>query len=182
MIMLVAVGILFALFSQTNYETGNLFFLWSLQFLGYFVLGGVAFKKRLWEKINMPVLVCFYCISVAVTSMGCGWLSNTASLTEGLMFYNYTNPSVVVMAVAVFLLAAKMEHLLSKINFSRAIVKTTLGIYLIHPLVLFVLFRFNVGRDFPSLLAIIINCIISYFLSLAATLLFQRIPLLKMTV
>jgi len=180
--ILVAAGMLFAMFPQTNYETGNCFFLWSVQFLGYFVLGGVAFKKRLWEKINKNILICFYCISVAVTATGCWYLSTTAYLNAGLMFYNYTSPSVVVMTVAVFSLAAKAERWLSKITVSKEVVNTTLGIYLIHPLILFVLFYFKIGSNFTSLLTIFITGIISFILSLAATLLFQRIPFLRQTV
>jgi surface polysaccharide O-acyltransferase-like enzyme len=179
---LVIAGMLFALFPQTNYETGKLFFLWSLQFLGYFVLGGVACKKRLWEKINNKILICFYCISVAVTAAGCWFLSTTTTLNAGLKFYNYTSPSVVVMAITVFFLAAKAERWLSTITISRAVVKTTLGIYLIHPIILFVLFYYGVGTNFTSLLTIFITGSISFILSLAATLLFLRIPFLRLTV
>ena len=179
---LVIAGMLFAVVPQTNYETGNLFFLWPLQFLGYFVLGGVAYKRRLWEKINKYVLIFFYCASVAVTATGCWYFSTTASLNAGLKFYNYTSPSVVVMAVAVFFLAAKAERWLSTITISREVVKTTLGIYLIHPLVLFVLFYFETGSNLSPPLNVFITGIISFILSLAATLLFQRIPFLRLTV
>jgi surface polysaccharide O-acyltransferase-like enzyme len=180
--ILVIAGMLFAIAPQTNYETGNIFFLWSLQFLGYFVLGGVAYKKKLWEKINKYVLAFIYCLSVAVTATGCWYLSTTMSLNAGLKLYNYTSPSVVIMAVTVFFLAAKAERWLSTIAVSKEVVKTTLGIYLIHPLILFVLFYFNAGNNLPSLLTIFITGIISFILSLAATLLFQRIPFLKLTV
>lgn len=182
MMILFIGGILFAAFPQTNYETGNMFFLWSLQFLGYFVFGGVAYKKRLWEKINKNILILFYCISAAVTATGCWYLSTTSSLHEGLMFYNYTSPSVLVMAVTVYFLAAKAERWLSKISISRKVVQATLGIYLIHPIILLVFLHFNIGSFCSPLLTIFITGTVSFFLSLAVTLLFQLIPFLRLTV
>ncbi|MBN1129161.1 MAG: acyltransferase family protein [Chitinispirillaceae bacterium] len=179
-IFFIVVGMLFALFPETNYETGNIFPVWSVQFLGYFIFGGIAFKKRIWEKTGFSVLIILFFLSAAATAAGCGWFSLNRSLRDGLIFYNYTTPSVAVMSMAIFLLSAKMNRIFPLLRKPAAsIIRTTFGIYLIHPLFLFFMERTTLGSPLPSLMVIVINSVVCFFLSLLLTLLLRRIPVLR---
>lgn len=106
-------------------------FTWFIPFIGYYLIGGALSRKPLSLSIAVPGLI----ISFLVTVVGT-WLlvQQYGPGAIGLYLYNYLSPSVIVMSICIFSiflrLPVKGSTLLANLS------AVTLGVYVLHPMVL----------------------------------------------
>lgn len=105
-----------------------------LPYIGYFLLGGVLVKN--------PWRLCYvlpgFLISVLITAlMTFVMLKAYGPMGKwGLYFYNYFSPTVVIMSICVFCLFIGIRWSLKWQPVASLLAPLTLGIYLLHPMVL----------------------------------------------
>jgi surface polysaccharide O-acyltransferase-like enzyme len=162
-------------------------------YVGYFVLGATLCRyvpPRLslsWQLVSGIAFL----IGYAITTVGTYLLAAQAGHLDEY-FYSNLSPNVIVMSIAAFVLLREwgidLEKRLPISHFMRRFLRlasaATIGIYLIHMMVLEVLacgvLGFTLGPlAFHPALAVPLNALVVFLLSLAATLSIQRIAALR---
>lgn len=106
-------------------------FTWFIPFIGYYLIGGALSRKPLPLAIAVPGLIISYLVTVVGT-----WLlvEQHGPGAIGLYLYNYLSPTVIVMSICIFSiflrLPVKGSTLLANLS------AVTLGVYVLHPMVL----------------------------------------------
>ena len=105
-----------------------------IPYIGYFVLGALLLEVRVPQWISATLFLCGVVSTAALTN----WTASRAGIGGpwSMYFYSYFNPTVLVMAPALFccVISMSMPAWLSKIV--RDLAPATFGIFLIHPLIL----------------------------------------------
>lgn len=116
-------GIVIDIWDRYHNNT-QIFVLWFLPFLGYFILG-----HALPQKMVMNKLLCLFTCLLGICLTG--WLTGftTGWLRDNLYFYSYLSPTVVIASISLYLYFHKVK--VSGELFSE-LAKHTLGIYVIH--------------------------------------------------
>lgn len=156
-------------------------------YLGYYLCG---YQLRSLELRRIPYRLLLLALagSILLTAGGTYPLTVRYGLKKGGYLFDYFSPPVIVMAVAVFLLAAKSAPAWQRAPASlRAFVEraapATLGIYLLHPLVLWLLeVRGLTWKSMPIVLSIPVLFGATALLSLAITRITLRVPYLRRVV
>ena len=155
-------------------------------FIGYFILGYYlrAHASEKWEQ-RAP--------GIALAALGICMLGTYAAcLKTGyyhVLFYENVAPNVAIYAAALFLIAKKAAPQLEKLaprakSLLTEFSKASFGVYLIHPMVMEAVEYGRFGFQLsplgnPSALMVIAATGVIYLISLAATLIFLRIPFLR---
>jgi len=154
-------------------DNDNILFInWFLMYLPYFITGHLITKINL--IISTKVLGLFFFGCVMATALGCFFVSNFASLAKGLYFYDYLSITVIPMSLSVIILFQKMNNPIVNRQLTKEIANLSLGIYLIHPIVIESLnycgisvLKFNSLISIPavSCLVFVISAMITWFIS-----------------
>lgn len=184
--MLVAVALLFVgiFWPPTRF----LVTFW-VPFIGYYWIGGLLSQVRISSRMLTTSLVLSF-VSFALVAIGTHWLTHEVKATHNLFFYDFTrSPLVIIGSLFVFVaIKGLSEQLKKNLKKYKQLLATwaslTLGIYLIHPLVLWVFLHFfsQAVMSFPAMVSISLIIGLIYSASLMLTVLFKRIPYLKLTV
>jgi surface polysaccharide O-acyltransferase-like enzyme len=149
-----------------------LFTNWFLMYLPYFIVGHLITKIKL--NISTKFIVFFFIGCVISTALGCFFVSIFVDLSKGLYFYDYLSITVIPMSLSVMLLFQKMNNPIINSHLTKEIANLSLGIYLIHPIVIESLnycgisvLKFNSLISIPavSCLVFIISAMITWFIS-----------------
>lgn len=138
-----------------------------LGYTGYFVLGYFLKKHEFSKKINILVYV-LGIIGFLVTILGT-YISSIGQEKTYLEFYQNLTPNVLAMSVAIFILCKNVfsnKELKTKtINLINKLSRYSLGIYLVHVLVISVLTKLNIDvlRFNPFIGVILISAIVFLF-------------------
>lgn len=134
------VGILFLFAGINEFNrvfTGNqagLFINWFLQYLPYFLCGHLINTST---RLPHPFAsACTFAATVFLTAMGCYWLGLSEGIDKGLYFYGYLSPFVIPMSVSAMLLFKAWTPPTSDDRFIGALAALSMGIYLVHPILL----------------------------------------------
>lgn len=112
----------------------RLFINWFLSFIPYFLLG--YYIRTDPRQYARPLLFGVFLLASGATAVGCYLLAQRQGLAAGLYFYGYLSLTVIPMSVSMMYLLKTLTRPIGGATLSRTLSALTLGIYLIHPLVL----------------------------------------------
>jgi surface polysaccharide O-acyltransferase-like enzyme len=117
-------------------------------------------------------------------AVGTGALLPVVGQRSWKIMYTYLNPIVIIMSLCIFLIFMKQNiALLIHPGLLQRIATVSLGVYVIHPLWLWVLGKFKISPFLiHPLIGIPITTLLAFTLSLASASLMARVPVLKRTV
>lgn len=156
----------------------KLFTNWFLAYIPYFFLGYlIRTDQRDYPKL---VLCGVFALSSILTAAGCYAVASRKGLTAGLYFYNYLSITVIPMSVSVMYLLKSWKRPIGNINFTKSLSALTLGVYLIHPIILELIGYVGYGPlNFYPAAAIPIASIGVFSLSLTAAWIIYKLPYLN---
>lgn len=155
------------------------FFYFTLGFVGYFVLG-YYLKTVTLSKKQQAVIYLLGIAGLLFTIFGSVYKSYAVGLPYG--YYDPQLPNVVCMTIAIFVffqyhangIAGKYSNAISTVS------GCTLGIYLVHPMVMVILQKFGIGVTMGALYVTIpLITIVTFLISLCITWCIKKIPVLK---
>ncbi len=116
-----------------------------IPYIGYFLAGHLLDTGSQTSRWPWPTLV----VSIVITALGCGWFAQQGKLAWGTYFYDYFSLTTIPMGLAAFALCRRLPA--SQI--ATTLAPLTFGIYLIHPLVLDLLWQhdFRPTTQHPAL-------------------------------
>lgn len=160
----------------------DLFLNWFLSYTPYFFLGHLVGKINCKEsRISLFVLAFTTCC--ILTFMGYFLLGNISGLAKGTYFYDYLGITVIPMSISVVYLLSRWTSPIVNERITRRISGLTLGVYLIHPIVLAFIYYTKLGPNSCNpLISVPATATVVFATSLAGTWLIQRIPCLDRTV
>lgn len=146
-----------------------------IPYLGYFLAGYLLHTTRQDARWPWPVLLA----SIALTALGCGGLAEQDKLHLGTYFYDYFSITTIPMGLAAFALC----HRLSTHRIAATLAPLAFGVYLIHPLILDLLWQEGIrATTLHPALAIPLLTGFTLFISSLCTWLMLRTPLLRRVV
>jgi surface polysaccharide O-acyltransferase-like enzyme len=157
------------------------FFTWFLSYLPYFLLGYLLRKV----PVNVPrwLTITVLLGSIVATAWGFYALAITHDRQTGAYFYDYLSITVIPMSIALILLLRDWDQPLINSRISTHLAELTLGVYLIHPWLIDLMYRYLfTALDFNALWSIPVLAIGIYGLSLLLTAGFKATPVLRATV
>ena len=159
----------------------SLFVFWFLSYLPYFLCGHlIATSDR---AMSTRVLLAVFGGSVLLTALGCYVLAGARGIEDGLYFYGYLSVTVIPMSVSLMWLfrMRRFDGAPSAVGATfRRLSELTLGVYLIHPVILesFRRFAFRQEEVVP-LLSVPLVAVLVFAASLLCAFVLYRIPYLK---
>lgn len=155
------------------------FFYFTLGFVGYFVLGYYLRTVTLSAKVQAIIYLCGIG-GLLFTIFGSVYKAYAVGLPYG--YYDPQLPNVVSMTLAIFVLfqyhAVNLANRCSKLV--SMVSGCTLGIYLVHPLVMVVLQKFGIGVAMcPLYFSIPLVTGITFLISLFVTWCLKKIPIFR---
>ncbi|UPL21260.1 acyltransferase family protein [Alcaligenes sp. 1735tsa3] len=157
------------------------FFTWFLSYLPYFLLGYLLRKV----PVNVPrwLTITVLLGSIVATAWGFYALAITHDRQTGAYFYDYLSITVIPMSIALILLLRDWDQPLINSRISAHLAELTLGVYLIHPWLIDLMYRYLfTALDFNALWSIPVLAVAIYGLSLLLTAGFKATPVLRATV
>jgi len=156
-------------------------------YVGFLIMGYLLSNLKISKRIFYYAIL-FSILSTLLTIFGTSFLSNRSKeFIE--TFYHYSSISTIIQAAAYFIclkyISENFIHKFSKLTvYIYFISCASLGIYLIHPMILFSLKRINVYalNGYNPLYMVPLTAILGYIFSLIIILLMQKTPLLKQIV
>lgn len=153
-------------------------------YIGYLILGYQLAKIKITTKL-FYVAILFIFISTLSTAFGTYYLSEKAGKYIGF-FYGYFGVSTLIQAISYFIALKYLgENLLNKyFTISQGITAisiTSLGIYLVHPIYIFILQKIGI-TVFSSnpIIMVPVVAILTFLLSFITIYIIQKIPIGKM--
>lgn len=158
-----------------------------LPYLGYFI-AGYHLRFMAPTKISNKYLVIAIFVAITITALGTGLLVDKLGKDKGFLLYDYLSPMVMIAAIAIFILFKRMESIFRTNKRIYTIMDklspATLGIYLIHPIIIIGLYKLGgIGTilSFP-LISIPAISILTFLISSLLILIVIKIPYLRRTV
>jgi len=156
----------------------ELFFYLFLYYIPYFFLGHIirTTNKIPWNGILIVILA----LSIGLTALGCYRLSLLTDLPTGLYFYNFLSISVIPMSISVMRLLKTWGKPVFHEAAERKIVSLTLGVYLIHPIILEVVdyLKLRAFTNFP-LVSVPITTVMVFSIALLTAWVISRLPYIR---
>jgi len=157
---------------------GSLFVVWFLPYVPYFVVGHLLCSAP--PQPTRPWLWGVLAASFAATVCACYWVSVYVGPAQGLYFHWPLSVTVIPMSLAVmFVLRDVRLPGLSKATLKK-MASLTLGIYVVHPLFLEVVNYDGLWtKRIDPIVSVPFLTVVVFVLSVAATWMMSRVPLLK---
>jgi len=152
-----------------------------LQYIPYFFLG---YLIRTDDRSRSKLMLWSVAIaSFALTVIGCYGLAIRSDFATGRYFYSYLSVTVIPMSISVMYLLKSWTKPLGGASFARQLADLTLGMYLIHPIVLETFQFLGYGqRSFYAAYSIPILALVALSLSLLAAWVVRKTPYLRRTI
>ncbi len=149
-----------------------------LSFIPFYFLGYLVRTGKF--RIPKTLLAMVFIVSVSVTALGCYVLAIHYGLNTGFYFYDYLSITVIPMSHSVMLLLKWWTAPAFFERLARTLSPLTLGVYLMHPVILDVLQYLGLGPlSFPPAISIPVIAIVTFGLSLAGSWIVYQIPYLR---
>lgn len=180
--LLLAVSFTIAAIESVFGGTSATFLPGFLPFVGYFLAGHYLYQYPC--KIKSRILILAPIACGILISIGTGMLLPDLGPKSWGIMYSYLNPLVIIMSLGVFLLFTRQEisGLGSHPLFHR-LATITLGIYIIHPLWLWLLAKFGInGFLINPFIGIPTTTLLAFTLSAVSAALLTNIPIIRQTV
>jgi len=138
LIFLVVVLFVFAAVNSAYgkfYSGGSkLFVNWFLSYTPYFFLGYLIRQDN--THPSKVTLLVIFTLSFVFTFLGCYFVGIKSDLTKGLYFYGYLSITVIPMSISIMFFLKKLTSPIFNKDFTKKLSILTLGIYLVHPIIL----------------------------------------------
>lgn len=158
-------------------------------YVGYLVIGYLIGNIKD-TRNNFIISIIIFILSIIITSVGTYILT---SKNEGVFvgyLYSYLSPNIIFMSVSFFILIkyTSVKFKLIRIDLFRKIITSlssaSLGIYFIHPMVLYILKKGDLGFQlsafsYSAIYAVQATAITTFILSFVVIYLVQRIPIIQ---
>jgi surface polysaccharide O-acyltransferase-like enzyme len=112
----------------------KLFINWFLLYVPFFFLGYLIRQDN--HNPKKSILWSIFIASIIVTFYGCYILAENSNLEHGLYFYGYLSVSVVPMSISLMYILKASGKPIINTSFTKKLSILTLGIYLVHPVIL----------------------------------------------
>lgn len=122
-----------------------LFINWFLLYIPYYFLGHLIREDDV--PRSSVLLWSTFVVSALVTSVGCYLVSTRIGLDSGLYFYGYLSVSVIPMSISTMYLLKKISTPIISSEFTKKMSALTLGVYLIHPVLLETINQLGYGAN-----------------------------------
>ncbi|AYB41923.1 acyltransferase [Paenibacillus lautus] len=149
-------------------------------YLGYFILGYYLREKELSVKITRVIHIAAI-ICIFMTFFGVYYETVKSAGVFSGYYYGYLTPNTAIISISIFLLFKGIKTGIKHDSLLITISKTSLGIYLIHALILKCLSQyFNLtALSFHPILSIPFISILTFVLSALLIFILQRIPVVN---
>jgi len=157
---------------------GKLIFSMFMPYIGYYMSGYLLFKSET-KHISFSLNVTIVVVCGAIIAVFTGILLPYIGEQAWAVMYGYLNPLVILMSFAVFIgfLGVRPPSIFS------SLAPMTLGIYLVHPMWLYVLQRIGISGFFLNpFLGTPITATIAFGLSAVSAMVLAQIPVFRRTV
>jgi surface polysaccharide O-acyltransferase-like enzyme len=165
---------------DVNFFSGGskLFTNWFLIYIPYFFLGYlVRIDKRNFSK---NILWAVFLLSSCLTAVGCYIVTKNRDLDAGLYFHGYLSITVIAMSISIMYLLKSWEKPIISEEFTRTLSLLTLGIYLIHPIILETILYLRLSPlNFHLAISIPVIAIIVFSFSLIWSWVIYQVPYLR---
>ncbi|WP_407332995.1 acyltransferase [Enterovibrio sp. 27052020O] len=163
---------------KLNGQEAGLFINWFLLYVPYFFLGYLLRQTERYPSFRLIIGVFF--AAFVMTALGFYFLAWVSSVKIGLYFYDYLSISVIPMSVSMMFIFKRKSQPLWNPHVTKVLASLTLGVYLIHPMVLEILNFVGVGAmSFSPLISIPIVTFVVYLLALFAAWVMSQLPLFR---
>jgi surface polysaccharide O-acyltransferase-like enzyme len=168
--------------SLSGSSSSSIFLSRFVPFIGYFLAGYYLLNHG--HSLSNRLLWLSLIASGLLIAVGTGALLPVVGQRSWKIMYTYLNPIVIIMSLCIFLIFMKQNiALLIHPGLLQRIATVSLGVYVIHPLWLWVLGKFKISPFLiHPLIGIPITTLLAFTLSLASASLMARVPVLKRTV
>lgn len=170
-------------YAYGKFESGGtkLFINWFLTYVPFFFLG--YFIRQDNHYPSKLLLWGIFVTSFILTFLGCYVVAVKVGLAAGLYFYGYLSVTVIPMSISLmYILKAWNKPLLSA-YFAKQLSILTLGVYLIHPIILEVINYMQYGAmSFHPIISIPVIAFVVFAVSTGIALIIYKIPYLKRTI
>lgn len=153
-------------------------------FVGYYLIGYYISNFKLNNKYKRIIFILGF-FAFLLTIIVTYFLTKEAGIPDE-WFYSYLNVGVIFPAIAVFVYfqGIDWERILENKSGIKSLVQkisaTTFGIYLLHPIILEILNRYNINFSLiHPLYGIPISLTLTFLISFFIILFFQKIPLIR---
>lgn len=159
----------------------TLFFNWFLLYIPYYFLGYLIRTDE--RKPSLKLLISVFILCVLITSLGCYFLALNKDLKTGLYFYGNLSITVVPMSISMMYMLKHLNKAIIGKNITAKLSALTLGVYLIHPLILD-LFKDSVNILFyiHPLISVFSVASFIFIFSVVFSWIINQIPYLKRTI
>ena len=185
LIFLISISFIFSAlnFAYEELSSGitQLFINWFLFFIPYFFLG--YFIRLDNNPHSIVFLWTIFLFSLILTSMGCYIVAIKTDLKTGMYFYGYLSISVIPMSISLMYLLKTWNKPILNASITKKLSILTLGIYLIHPILLETIndTQYNV-LSFHPIISIPVVAFIIFIVSLGMSWLIYQVPYLRRTI
>lgn len=156
----------------------KMYFYFILGYSGYFVLGYFIKEKQFNKKINALIYI-LGIIGFLITAVGT-YICSMESNKTYLSLYGYLTPNVLAMSLAIFVFIKNTfsckKLKIGNINLINKFSKCSLGVYLVHILVISVLTKLNIDvLKFNPFVGVILISTIVFLLSYVISIILNKI-------
>lgn len=182
--LLVFITIAFVM-AMLNYAYGKfvsggskLFINWFLLYVPFFFLGYLIRQDN--NNPKKSILWSVFIISLIVTFYGCYILAKNFSLEYGLYFYGYLSVSVVPMSTSLMYILKAFGKPIINTSFTKKLSILTLGIYLVHPVILETINYIQYGAgSFHPIVSVPVVTFIVFGMSAGVVYVIYKIPFIR---
>lgn len=158
----------------------QLFINWFFLYIPFFFLG-----HRIRNTEFQPpqfILWSTFLTSSTLTAIGCSVLAIKNGLPFSTYFYGYLSLTVIPMAISMMYLLKSWNNPISNNNVTKTLSLLTLGIYLIHPIILEIMGYTGYTTNIHPIISIPIVTGIIFIISLTGAWILYKIPFFKRTI
>ena len=164
-------------YGHLSSEIPQLFINWFLFFIPYFLLGAYIHQDK--HQFSKLLLWGIFILSFILTMIGCYITAVAIDLAMGLYFYGYLSITVIPMSISLMYLLKSWNKPIFNHAMTRKLSALTLGIYLVHPLVLQAI---DGTINLHPIVSIPLSTFIIFTLSFGITWVISQIPYLRRVV
>lgn len=152
-----------------------------LSYIPYFFLGYLIRQDN--THPSRVTLLAIFTLSFIFTFLGCYFVGIKSDLTRGFYFYEYLSVTVIPMSISVMYFLKKMTLPIFNKKFTKKLSILTLGVYLVHPLILELFNYKGFGAMlFNPIISIPVVATVVFVTSLVGAWIIYQVPYLRRTI
>lgn len=182
LLVFIAIAFVMAMlnYAYSKFISGEskLFINWFLLYVPFFFLGHLIRQDN--RNPRKSILWSTFIVSIIVTFYGCYFFAENSSLEYGLYFYGYLSVSVIPMSISLMYILKALDKPIINTYFTKKLSILTLGIYLVHPVILETIDYIQYGtRSLHPIVSVpVVSCIV-FVISAGIAYVIYRTPFIR---